>query len=330
MLAHPRGRGLQTHGTYHAHTHRYTHTTDMAHRCHIHRWPCSVSPVGGFSVSGEQGLSVGTPTSKAPAGLLGPLLAVAPAGLGTSPSCSSVAVSLRSSSIPHFGLGLFQPLPHFQLPPVSAALIFCLLEWAPGQGPSLELRPCTPVIQPSAHLRTAPCPASLLWPQHLALCPGTASTRGDHYSRLLLQPPQPLLLPPGGWPAGWPVGRPQRQDTCPGLRQKPCSGRRATLARPNSVPWNPWSKLRARLLCWATRDSQPIPWWAKEPSSEQESRGSKNVSSFQQNRGLPTMKWKGPCTPISPSVGPQGRVCPGRGSEIRGHPHSYGSCQHGS
>lgn len=178
MLAHPRGRGLQTHGTYHAHTHKYTHTTYMAHRCHIHRWPSSVSPVGGFSVSGEQGLSVGTPTSKAPAGLLGPLLAVAPAGLGTSPSCSSVAVSLRSSSIPHFGLGLFQPLPHFQLPPVSAALIFCLLEWAPGQGPSLELRPCTPVIQPSAHLRTAPCPASLLWPQHLALCPGTASPEG--------------------------------------------------------------------------------------------------------------------------------------------------------
>ena len=75
------------------------------------------------------------------------------------------------------------------------ALLFCLPGGHPWEELSLGLGLRPLGHSASSHLCAAPCPAPLLQPERLALCPGTASTRGGHWPLLLPQPRQPLFLP---------------------------------------------------------------------------------------------------------------------------------------
>lgn len=120
--------------------------------------------------------------------------------------------------------------------PLPIALIFCLLEGAPRR----ETKPraqaqaswllglaviftLLPALLPLSGQAVLPFALELPTPQGaagLASSPSFCSPRSS----------------PRGWPVSRAVGRPQSQDTCPGPRQSPHPGRRATLGRTNFVP----------------------------------------------------------------------------------------------
>lgn len=160
-----------------------------------------------------------------------------------------MALLLLSFSVPlpfpALGRGLFQPLPHFCLlaSPLSSAFVLSPGRRTRERGQAWSSSPAAihPALILSCSLPCFPTLATALSPFALELPAPQGGCRP-----CLLPPPRPPArccspcCSAGGWPDGWAVGRPWSQDTCPGLRQNPCPGRRATLVRPSSVPRNPW------------------------------------------------------------------------------------------
>lgn len=171
--------------------------------------------------------------------------AVGPAGLrasggraGSSPGRSSDAAFLCSSSFPCLALACFSPF----LVSDSGSLLSLWLSFAvsqrghPGHRPSLALG--LGPLGHTAQLSSSSCSLPCFLPLARASCPLPWNCQHPRGASGLASCPS-LCSPcffPGGWPAGWAVGKPQSQDTCPGPGQNPRPGRRATLARLNSVP----------------------------------------------------------------------------------------------
>lgn len=245
------------------------------------------------------------------------LLVVGPPGQGTSPSCSSDALSLFLS------LSLPWPWPlsapsHFQLSSVYCSHVLLPGRGHPGEGLSRELglRPLGHSAQLSSSRCSLPCFLALA----RASCP--LSWNCQHPRGPVALPPPPSLCGPCSSPGRLASRLDRGEATEPGHVSWP-------QAEPE--PWPQSHTGQAQLCCLkfpeqvegktpplGSVDPRPTPARSRSPG---EARCGMAPSRIEVQPAIALS---------SPSVGPQGRAFPGRGNEKQGSSHSCGSSRGGS